>query len=401
MVEDLSDVYKELRDMKRRLARIESGSAQESMSVDRGRMRIGDGEFLVDGDGLFRLVGTFDQTGVYNLNAGGVFNVNTDGDLNVNSGGDVTVNDGGGIAVNGGGDLDINSGGNARVNGGGGLGIWDGGVVRVHTGGVLDVLGNAYVSSGGSLKVNGGGEIVVDGPEPITIKQFSIAGLAGAAIQFGDSYVMADGGILALYSPNAVSLNSAEVTIPQLPSGAGEYLVTADAAGKLYKTPRGGDGGGGDTDPPDLNPEGYIWPVSASKWGVSSSWQDHKNRNPPSAEPGTDVACPYGTNVYAPADGEITQVYMSTVGATGRYVAMKTDGGAWFRFLHLSSSPVAVGQTVNQGDVVAVSGASGFGSDYGYGAHCHITFWSGPSASMPSFSATEDFEAYMAAQGAA
>ncbi|WP_105567122.1 M23 family metallopeptidase [Microbacterium halophytorum] len=261
------------------------------------------------------------------------------------------------------------------------------------------------VRSGGDVTVHDGGEVVVNGPEPITLKRFNILGSDVAAMQLGTgpSYIFGNDGIVIIQGETAVDLVGDAFAMRGLPDGAGDYLVTADASGQLYKTPRSGDGGdpGDPGDPPVLNPEGYIWPVSASQWGVSSSWQGHKDRNPPSAEPGTDVECPIGTSVYAPADGEITQVNLSNANATGRYVAMKTDGGAWFRFLHLSGSPVTVGQQVSQGDVVAVSGASGFGSDYGYGAHCHITFWSGPSASMPSFGATEDFEAYMAAQDAA
>lgn len=173
-----------------------------------------------------------------------------------------------------------------------------------------------------------------------------------------------------------------------------KYLV-ADSTGRVYLASSAGDGGG-DT-PPQLNPEGYIWPADPAIYGISDTYADHLARN--SAEPGVDVKTPVGAACYAPADGTIAAVHTSTSGATGRYVTVRTAGDAWFRLLHLSEVLVAAGDPVTQGQIVGRTGGSGFGSESYYGPHVHITFWSGPSTTQPSFDTTEDFQAYMAAQG--
>ncbi|MGC4888901.1 M23 family metallopeptidase [Micromonospora sp. DT227] len=60
---------------------------------------------------------------------------------------------------------------------------------------------------------------------------------------------------------------------------------------------------------------------------ISSSWQDHRNRTPPSAEPGTDYAVATGTPVVAAANGTIRLVKTDTSTATGRVVGMAHDDG--------------------------------------------------------------------------
>ena len=96
---------------------------------------------------------------------------------------------------------------------------------------------------------------------------------------------------------------------------------------------------------------------------VSDTWQGHKNRNPPSSEPGTDYACAYGTILVAAASGTIADLKTSNGSATGRYVTIDLDDGRRTRYLHMSEIWVGVGQRVNQGDHVGKSGASANGSD--------------------------------------
>lgn len=125
--------------------------------------------------------------------------------------------------------------------------------------------------------------------------------------------------------------------------------------------------------------------------GISSSWQDHKNRTPPSAEPGTDYAVGVGTTVHAVTDGIITEVKTNTSGAMGRVAGMRHDDGNYTRHLHLSAVSVAIGQRVARGDIIALSGASANGSENGVGAHVHTTMWIG----QPWISSTVDFERYV------
>ncbi|WP_422738083.1 M23 family metallopeptidase [Micromonospora sp. WMMD729] len=127
---------------------------------------------------------------------------------------------------------------------------------------------------------------------------------------------------------------------------------------------------------------------------ISSSWQDHRNRTPPSGEPGTDYAVAKGTPVMAAANGTIRLVKTDTSTATGRVVGMAHDDGNYSRHLHLSSITVSTGQRVSRGQTIAYTGASANGSDSGVGPHVHTSLWlntGGPT----DFRATVDFENYV------
>jgi murein DD-endopeptidase MepM/ murein hydrolase activator NlpD len=131
----------------------------------------------------------------------------------------------------------------------------------------------------------------------------------------------------------------------------------------------------------------YAVPVDAP---VSSSWQDHKDRNPPSSEPGTDYACGYGTAVGDADPGTVIDLKSSNSGGTGRYVTVGLDSGSTVRYLHLSEIWVSVGQRVGRGTAIGASGASGYGSDWYYGPHVHTTLWPGDAWVTD----TVDFELY-------
>ncbi|WP_157740197.1 M23 family metallopeptidase [Micromonospora auratinigra] len=128
--------------------------------------------------------------------------------------------------------------------------------------------------------------------------------------------------------------------------------------------------------------------------GISSSWQDHRNRTPPSAEPGTDYAVGTGTPVMAAANGTIRLVKTDTSAATGRVVGMAHDDGNYTRHLHLSAIAVSTGQRVSRGQTIAYSGASANGSDSGVGPHVHTSLWLN-TAGPTNYAATVDFETYV------
>lgn len=128
---------------------------------------------------------------------------------------------------------------------------------------------------------------------------------------------------------------------------------------------------------------------------ISSTWQGHRDRNPPSGEPGTDYAVPIGTAVRAAADGVIVDRKDTTTTATGRYLALRTDDGNYIRYLHLRSSAVLPGTRVSRGQVIAESGASGFGSETGYGSHVHVSLWIGGTPLQMGFTNSVDFENYV------
>lgn len=117
---------------------------------------------------------------------------------------------------------------------------------------------------------------------------------------------------------------------------------------------------------------GYLRPVEAP---ISCSRQCHADRNPPSSEPGTDYACAYGTPIQAAEAGTVVDLSHSNGGGTGRFLTIDLDDGRRVRYLHLSEVWLGGGARVGRGSVVGLSGASGWGSDWGYGAHVHTTLW--------------------------
>lgn len=114
----------------------------------------------------------------------------------------------------------------------------------------------------------------------------------------------------------------------------------------------------------------YIFPTSAR--GVSDNFQAHKDRTPPSVNPGTDYTCGYGSTVVAVKAGTVNLADNSNDGSGGRMIGINHGDGSVTQYLHLSQVLVGVGQWVEQGQEIARSGASGFGSDWGYGAHLHL-----------------------------
>jgi hypothetical protein len=128
-------------------------------------------------------------------------------------------------------------------------------------------------------------------------------------------------------------------------------------------------------------------PYPADKW--RSTFTAHTRRSPRSAEPGVDYYCPLGTTLVSIGDGVVSAVGGGVVPATGRYVKVNLDDGRSFRYLHLGPrhSLKARGQRVAKGEPLAISGASGYGSEF-FGApslaqipsntggpHTHATLW--------------------------
>lgn len=127
---------------------------------------------------------------------------------------------------------------------------------------------------------------------------------------------------------------------------------------------------------------------------VSDTWQDHKNRNPPSGEPGTDYPVAVGTAIVAATNGVIVDRKDSTTTATGRYIALRTDDGNYIRYLHLRSSTVPAGVRVVRGQTIASSGSSAFGSENGADAHVHVSLWAGGTPQEQGFKNSVDFERF-------
>jgi len=84
---------------------------------------------------------------------------------------------------------------------------------------------------------------------------------------------------------------------------------------------------------------------------------------------GVDIALEHGTPVVAIQDGVITDIGFNSF--SGHYLRYKTLDGLLVGYAHLYRSLVQVGDTVKQGDVVALSGNSGVST----GPHLHVSIW--------------------------
>ncbi|KIQ96727.1 peptidase, M23/M37 family [Lysobacter sp. A03] len=108
----------------------------------------------------------------------------------------------------------------------------------------------------------------------------------------------------------------------------------------------------------------FIWPV---KGRISGRFGNQRvyNGTPGSAHSGMDIAVPTGTPVKAPAAGVVT--FADDLYLTGGTVLLDHGHGVSSNFLHLSRIDVAVGDRVEQGQVIAAVGATGRAT----GPHLH------------------------------
>jgi murein DD-endopeptidase MepM/ murein hydrolase activator NlpD len=166
-------------------------------------------------------------------------------------------------------------------------------------------------------------------------------------------------------------------------AGAKAAAVVAKAAEVVAEAPK-----------PAPKPR-FIRPVNA---GISDDFNAHKARK--SVNPGTDYVVGIGTPVVAVADGVVVGTTTSIAGAGGRMVFLDTTTDGYnFDYLHLSRVDVSPGQAVTQGQVIGLSGASGKGSERGYGPHLHLSarIMGKHVAGAGNF----DYEAFLSQQGGA
>lgn len=105
----------------------------------------------------------------------------------------------------------------------------------------------------------------------------------------------------------------------------------------------------------------FIWPVNGpitSPFCESRSWEN--------CHPGIDIAVPTGTPVHAGGSG--TVIMASYNGGYGNYTCIDHGGGISTCYAHQSAIQVSVGQHVSQGQVIGLSGNTGFST----GPHMHF-----------------------------
>lgn len=118
-------------------------------------------------------------------------------------------------------------------------------------------------------------------------------------------------------------------------------------------------------------PPTYIKPISGGRFtsGFGRRWgRMHK---------GVDWACPTGTTVYASCGGTVIQA--SYNGGYGNNVVISHPDGRMTRYAHNSKLLVKVGQTVKQGEPIALSGSTGRST----GPHVHFEIYINGAAVNP------------------
>ena len=105
---------------------------------------------------------------------------------------------------------------------------------------------------------------------------------------------------------------------------------------------------------------GFIFPVPAGSWKVSSYYGDGRNHK------GIDICAKSGTSIYAVADG--TVVYSGWKGDYGYCVIIEHEGGMRTLYAHAKQLCCNVGDIVSQGEIIALVGTTGQST----GNHVHF-----------------------------
>lgn len=133
------------------------------------------------------------------------------------------------------------------------------------------------------------------------------------------------------------------------------------------------DAGGGNTDAgqtpvnPGASASGFVWPLaSAGRLSCGFGPRKAPTAGASTYHKGIDIAVPTGTAVRASKAGKvITATYSSSA---GNYVAIYHGDGVYTYYMHCSSLSVSVGDQVEQGQTIALSGSTGIST----GPHLHF-----------------------------
>ncbi len=106
----------------------------------------------------------------------------------------------------------------------------------------------------------------------------------------------------------------------------------------------------------------FIWPEPNAQisqpFGPSQYWFEPPYGSYPHFHTGIDLVEPIGSPIYAADDGIVALVGSSSSGY-GNYVVIAHSGGLATLYGHLSTALVKIGQSVTQGQVVGLEGATG------------------------------------------
>ncbi len=126
-----------------------------------------------------------------------------------------------------------------------------------------------------------------------------------------------------------------------------------------------------------LDPPTYIKPISGGRFSSGFGRRNRPTKGASSFHKGVDWATPVGTAVSASAAGTVTRAGWGS--GYGYCVYIKHNDGRETRYGHLSKILVKVGQTVEQGEKIALSGNTGVST----GPHLHFEILVGGSQVNP------------------
>ena len=112
----------------------------------------------------------------------------------------------------------------------------------------------------------------------------------------------------------------------------------------------------------------FMWPLPAANNVITCKWgmRTHPVTRKYKLHTGIDLRASTGTKVYAANGGEVTTSGYSS--AWGNYIIINHGGGYTTLYAHLSRRNVSKGKKVKQGDVIGLSGNTG----YSTGPHLHF-----------------------------
>lgn len=128
-------------------------------------------------------------------------------------------------------------------------------------------------------------------------------------------------------------------------------------------------GNGSSSSPQYYTPSGgsFMWPATQGS-SISSYFgpRTSPTAGASSNHKGIDIPCPTGSDIVASAAGTVIISQYSS--SAGYYVMIDHGNGISTVYMHNSQLLVSVGQSVEQGQVIAKAGSTG----YSTGSHCHF-----------------------------
>lgn len=152
-----------------------------------------------------------------------------------------------------------------------------------------------------------------------------------------------------------------------------KQIAAEEAAAAAAAAANNNSAGGDNTDSgqtpanPGVSASGFVWPlVTAGRLSCGFGPRTAPTAGASTYHRGIDIAVPTGTAIRASKAGKVvTAAYSSSA---GNYVALYHGDGVYTYYMHCSSLAVSVGDQVEQGQTIALSGSTGIST----GPHLHF-----------------------------